>query len=87
MINEFNDKENLKNIFSEKKRLKINNFLENAYAEKLYLFLYNNKDWNLATGIVNQKYEKKNIPQNNNSNSLQIKNVNNQNKFQEISIN
>jgi Rps23 Pro-64 3,4-dihydroxylase Tpa1-like proline 4-hydroxylase len=77
MIQEFEDEENIKNIFSIYKRVKINNIFDPSYAEKLFLFLNNIKDWDLATGIGKNKYEKKNIPQNSNSNSLQIKNVNN----------
>jgi Rps23 Pro-64 3,4-dihydroxylase Tpa1-like proline 4-hydroxylase len=77
MINDLSDKEDLTNIFKEKKRLKINNFLKESYAELLFQYLNNYKEWNLATGIDKNKYEKKNIPQNNNINNLQIKNVNN----------
>jgi Rps23 Pro-64 3,4-dihydroxylase Tpa1-like proline 4-hydroxylase len=77
LINEFIDKDNLKNIFMINQRLKINNFLNNSYAEILFMYLNNFKEWNLATGVDKNKYEKKNIPQFNNTNSLQIKNVNN----------
>lgn len=77
MMNELLDKEILKKIFVEKNKLKIDNFFKDSYAEILYSYLSNNKDWNLSTGIDKNKYEKKNIPQLNNINTLQIKNVNN----------
>jgi len=76
MINEISKNQDLKNIFSEKKRLKIDNFLKDSYAELLFQYLNNYKDWNLATGIAQNKYEKKDNIQNNNINTLQIKNVN-----------
>lgn len=77
MINEIEEVEYLKNKFLSKNILKIDNFLKDSYAQLLYEYLYNNKEWYLATGIEKNKYEKKNIPQLNNINTLQIKNVNN----------
>jgi len=76
IINQFEDIENLKKQFKEKEKLKIDNFMEQIFAEKLYQFVYLEKNWSLATGIDKMKYEKKISLQNEKANTLQIKNVN-----------
>jgi len=75
IINQFEDIENLKNQFIQKQKLKIDNFMENMFAEKLFQHAYLEKNWSLATGIDKMKYEKKIIPQYEKANALQIKNV------------
>jgi SM-20-related protein len=77
IINEFEDIENLKNEFKHNQKVKINNFMEKNFAEKLFQYIYLDKNWLLATGIDKMKYEKKIIPQYEKANVLQIKNVNN----------
>jgi len=76
IINQFEDVENLKNQFLQKQKLKINNFMTQVFAEKLFQHIYLEKNWTLATGIDKMKYEKKIIPQYEKANALQIKNVN-----------
>lgn len=77
IINEIENIELLQSQFKLKQKLKIDNFLENIFAEKIYQFILLEKDWSLATGIDKMKYEKKIIPQYDKANALQIKNVNN----------
>ena len=77
MINIKNeDIENLKYIYiSNNKKLKIPNFLESQFAEELFKHAFFEKNWNLASGIDKNKFEKQNIPQFDKINNLQIKNV------------
>lgn len=77
IINEINDIEELKNDYLIKKKLKINNFLNNVFVESLFKYIYLDKNWMLATGIDKNKYEKLSNQQNDKINTLQIKNVNN----------
>ncbi len=77
IINEINDIEELKNDYLIKKKLKINNFLNNVFVESLFKHIYLDKNWMLATGIDKNKYEKLSNQQNDKINTLQIKNVNN----------
>ena len=78
IINNFDEiyLNNIKEKFINIKRVKIDNFLDANFAEALYAYANINKDWVLASGIDKVKYEKSDIPQNNNINQLQIKNVN-----------
>ena len=78
IINNFDEiyLNNIKEKFINIKRVKIDNFLDANFAEALYTYANINKDWVLASGIDKVKYEKNDIPQNNNINQLQIKNVN-----------
>lgn len=78
VLNDLNeDKINeLKTEFDIKKRLKINNFLKNTFAEELYKYALLEKNWILATGIDKNKYEKAATQQNDKINNLQIKNIN-----------
>ena len=39
IINQLEDIENLKNQFEQKQRLKINNFMEQIFAEKLFQYV------------------------------------------------
>ncbi len=77
VLNELNEERiNELNIeFGLKKRLKINNFLKNIFAEELYKYALLEKNWILATGIDKNKYEKAATQQNDKVNSLQIKNI------------
>jgi Rps23 Pro-64 3,4-dihydroxylase Tpa1-like proline 4-hydroxylase len=75
IINEINIEE-YKSLFEISKRVRISHFLEDHFAEALYKYSFLLKDWILATGIDKNKYEKKNTPENNKINQLQIKNVN-----------
>lgn len=77
IINNIENIEEYKNIFKNIQRLKINNFLNNQFAEELFKYAFFDKNWVLASGISKNKYEKQDIPQNKKINDLQIKNVNN----------
>jgi Rps23 Pro-64 3,4-dihydroxylase Tpa1-like proline 4-hydroxylase len=77
IINNINNIEILKIEFSNKKKLKISNFLNNNFSEILFKHILLEKNWTLSTGIDKNKYEKSTIKQNEKINSLQIKNVNN----------
>jgi Rps23 Pro-64 3,4-dihydroxylase Tpa1-like proline 4-hydroxylase len=77
IINRIIEFSNFKLIFENKKRLKIDNFLNANFAESLYNSSISEKNWILASGIDKNKYEKKHIPQNDKINQAQIKNVNN----------
>lgn len=75
-INE-DDIPKLKNTYvSNGNKLKISNFLKNDFAELVYKYALLEKNWNLASGISNNKYEKQNNAQFDKINNLQIKNVN-----------
>jgi SM-20-related protein len=63
--------------FNSKKIIKISNFLNSNFAELLFKYAIQEKNWNLSTGIKNNKYEKINTKQNEKINDIQIKNVNN----------
>ncbi len=67
----------LNNIFNINKRIKINDFLNEKFAEGLFIHVHFEKNWTLATGIDKNKYEKPAIPQNDKINNIQIKNINN----------
>jgi Rps23 Pro-64 3,4-dihydroxylase Tpa1-like proline 4-hydroxylase len=69
--------EELKEIFKQKERLRISNFLKVQFAEFAFKQAFSEKNWLLATGIDNVKYEKPDNIQNQKINGLQIKNVNN----------
>jgi Rps23 Pro-64 3,4-dihydroxylase Tpa1-like proline 4-hydroxylase len=73
--------DNLSEIFKINKKIKIDNILDELFAETLYKYCMINKDWILSTGINKNKFEKKDIAQFANANQLQIKNV--QNAFKE----
>ena len=75
IINSIADYTNYKTTFDNKKRLKIDNFLNRNFAESLYNACITEKNWILASGIDKNKYEKKHIPQNDKINQSQIKNV------------
>ena len=77
MNNIHNDNiQNLKDIYAKTSKIKISNFLNEYFAEELFKYAVLEKNWNLATGIDNQKYEKQDNIQNDKINNLQIKNVN-----------
>jgi SM-20-related protein len=76
IINNVTNIDILKNEFSTKHKTKITNFLNNQFSEMLFQHIVTNKDWSLATGIDSVKYEKKQIPQNDNANNMQMKKVN-----------
>lgn len=67
----------LKEHFKNNKKIKIQNFLNNDFIEKIYTHVMFDKNWMLATGIDKNKYEKKDSQEFDKINSLQIKNVNN----------
>jgi Rps23 Pro-64 3,4-dihydroxylase Tpa1-like proline 4-hydroxylase len=69
-IESFKDK-----YINNSKKLKIPNFLESHFAEELFKHAFLEKNWNMASGIDKNKYEKQNIPQFDKINNLQIKNV------------
>lgn len=77
IIRDLNDIEDLKQEFYLKHKVSINNFLDSYFIETLIKSLLIEKNWTLATGIDNIKYEKAHIPQNDKINNSQIKNVNN----------
>lgn len=83
--NKFNNIINSENInklnfykekFAINNNLKISNFLNEQFANFLFRYAYNNKNWLLATGIENIKYLKPSTPINEKINNKQIKNVN-----------
>lgn len=76
IINELNNIEDFNKEFLLKKKLKINNFLNNTFAENIFKYAYLDKNWMLATGIDKNKFEKLANLQNDKINTLQIKNVN-----------
>jgi Rps23 Pro-64 3,4-dihydroxylase Tpa1-like proline 4-hydroxylase len=76
IINEIQNIEELQSHFNLKQKLKIDNFLDSVFAEKIYQHIYLDKNWSLATGIDKMKYEKKITLQYEKANALQIKNVN-----------
>ena len=78
IINEFSDEYiNLCNLnFTKKNKLIIKNFLKDNFANEIYNYSLNEKNWTLSTGINNIKYEKSQTPQFEKVNQLQIKNVN-----------
>ena len=76
IINNIENIEEYKSTFKTIQRLKINNFLNNHYAEELFKYAFFDKNWVLASGIGKNKYEKQDNPQNKKINDLQIKNVN-----------
>ena len=57
-------------------KLKISNFLQIDFAESLYKYIFLEKNWNMASGIDTNKYEKQYTPQFEKANNIQIKNVN-----------
>jgi SM-20-related protein len=76
-IIENNEIQKYKNIYeNNNNKLKISNFLQNEFADALYRHISLEKNWNLASGIDTNKYEKQNTPQFEKINNLQIKNVN-----------
>jgi len=77
IINYTHNLDNLKTQFSLYKKLKVDNILDLPFADVLYNFSLNDKEWVLSTGINRNKYEKKDIPDFYNINQLQIKNVHN----------
>jgi Rps23 Pro-64 3,4-dihydroxylase Tpa1-like proline 4-hydroxylase len=70
-INKFKYEFQIKNI------IRINNFLKDDFVEVLFKDIVYEKNWTLATGIDQMKYEKSNDKKLENINKLQIKNVNN----------
>jgi len=78
IINEFSDEyiKLIKTEFSKKYKLKISNFLNDEFAEKIFKYSFLEKNWVLATGIDKMKYEKKQSLENDKINQTQIKNVN-----------
>lgn len=77
VINKIENMEELKEIFKQKERLRISNFLKMQFAEFAFKQAFSEKNWILATGIDKVKYEKPDNIQNQKINALQIKNVNN----------
>ena len=75
IINNIENIEEIKNIFQEKRRIKIDNILKNEFAELLYKQAFFEKNWVLSSGINKIKYEKPDNAQNQKANNLQIKNV------------
>ena len=73
--------DNFYEIFKINKKIKIDNILDEYFADALYKFSSLSKDWVLSTGINKNKFEKKDTQQFANANQLQIKNV--QNAFKE----
>ena len=76
IINEI-DINKFKYEFQNKNIIRINNFLKDDFVEVLFKDIINEKNWTLATGIDQMKYEKNNDKKLENINKLQIKNVNN----------
>jgi Rps23 Pro-64 3,4-dihydroxylase Tpa1-like proline 4-hydroxylase len=78
IINEFSNEylDLLKINFNKSKKLKINNFFKNEFANSLYNNVLLEKNWTLATGINEIKYEKSIIPKFEKINKNQINNVN-----------
>jgi Rps23 Pro-64 3,4-dihydroxylase Tpa1-like proline 4-hydroxylase len=76
IINTIHDIEILKDIFNNENQIKISNFLNGEFAEKLFQYVLVEKKWILATGIDSIKYEKETTPVFTKINTLQIKNVN-----------
>lgn len=76
IINEI-DINQFKYEFQNKNIIRINNFLKDDFAEVLFKDIIYEKNWTLATGIDQMKYEKSNDKKLENINKLQIKNVNN----------
>lgn len=85
IINKIENIDYFKTLFENKQKLKIDKFLNERFAESLYKNAILEKNWSLSTGINNQKYDKKDIPQNQKINMLQIENVNNAFKKDEFS--
>jgi len=78
IINNIDDKiVEYKTLFQKNKKLKITSFLKEQFADALFKNILLEKNWNLASGIDNKKYEKLASTQNDKINNLQIKNVNN----------
>ena len=75
IINIKEDIDSLRERYKVSERLKIDNFLDEQFAESLYKYVYLEKSWTLATGLNKNKYEKKNVPMFDKINQLQIKNV------------
>lgn len=76
IINDIENIDTLKIIFNASQKLKISNFLDDQFVELLFKHAFLEKNWSLATGIDKYKYEKKQTPQLDKANALQIKNVN-----------
>jgi Rps23 Pro-64 3,4-dihydroxylase Tpa1-like proline 4-hydroxylase len=76
VVNKIDNIDSLKLEFSEKQRIKIDNFLNSEFAELLYKQTFIEKNWVLSTGINKVKYEKPDIPKNDKINQAQLKNVN-----------
>ena len=67
--------ERLKTDFALFRKVKIENILDESFAEKLYAFIHSDKNWNLSSGIDNIKYEKGTGVQFQKMNELQIQRV------------
>lgn len=76
VINKIDNIENLRVIFENNQKLKINNFLNEEFAETAFKYAFLEKNWILSTGINTNKYEKKDSLEFQKINNLQIKNVN-----------
>jgi len=75
-IENINNVNYLKEKFKINNSIKISNFLNEQFANFLFKYSYNNKNWLLATGIENVKYLKPSTPLNDKINNKQIKTVN-----------
>jgi Rps23 Pro-64 3,4-dihydroxylase Tpa1-like proline 4-hydroxylase len=76
IINNIENLTELKDKYQHFQKIKISHFLNDIFVENIFTYINSEKNWSLATGIDKYKYEKKNIPQNDKINSIQIKNVN-----------
>lgn len=78
MINEFSKEylDLLKLNFNKSKKIKIKNFFKDAFANSLYKNVLLEKNWTLATGINEVKYEKSILPKFEKINNHQINHVN-----------
>jgi len=75
VINFNHNIESLKEIYRTQAKIKINSIFEIPFAESLYSYAVNEKNWVLSTGINKNKFEKMDSPQFSKMNELQIKNV------------
>ena len=62
--------------FQDSGKIRIRNLFTEEYASILHKNIIQEKNWNLASGIQNVKYEKRWIPTNQKANQLQIQEVN-----------